>query len=463
MVTNIYPNRSKNKKRGLLFWIIFWTVSVLFLAGWFVFWKVKHQGYLSLIGYTQPLVNVLPLQERTKEELNVIFQIIPKIARGDEKSFLVLFQNNNELRPGGGYIGTFGILKIKGEEVTFVDTHDTNIFDSGTKTGIQPPYPMGQLLKISDWELRDSNWSANFPTNALKAEEFYHLEGGQEKIEGVVAVSTSVLETFLQVTGPVEVAGYPGEYTSENAISKLQYQVEKGYVDQNIDEGNRKDIMKELSKTIVAKAQNSSFNEKKMLAEKIQQHLEQKDIMIYFHDKQLQDQMERLGWSGEIKPSASDYLMMVDANLASLKSDQVISRTFDYTVDFSVERPRVDLEITYQHNGRVRDWLISDYTSFLRVYVPQGSWLIDATDDEDLVFGNEQGKKYFGTIIRVPLGKTITTKFSYYLPNTVSYDDYKLLIQKQSGVERVKGNVKIISPEGKGKGYEVELRKDWEI
>ena len=185
--------------------------------------------------------------------------------------------------------------------------------------------------------------------------------------------------------------------------------------------------------------------------------------MIFFDDEQLQEQMEYLQWSGKIRPAERDYLMMVDANLASLKSDQVIDRAFDYTVDFTGERPRVNLDITYEHQGRVRDWLISDYRSYLRIYVPQGSWLIDADDKESIVFGNEKNKKYFGSIVYVPLGKTVKYNFSYYLPKEIGYEDYKIMIQKQSGVEKVKGKVKIISPEGKGSGYSVELMKDWEI
>lgn len=457
-----FDTKKEKRRRGVVFWIGFWLISVMFLLGWFLYWKVRHQGIIGLIGYTKPIVKILPLQEKTKEELNVVFEIIPKIAKGDEKTFMILFQNNNELRPGGGYIGTFGIMRIKDEKITFVDTHDTNVFDSGIETNIEPPYPMGKLLKISDWELRDSNWSADFPTNAQKAEQLYHLEGGNEELAGVVAISTKILETFLEITGPVEIEGFPGEYNSENAISKLQYQVEKGYVDQDIDEGDRKGVMKELSKTIVAKAQKTSLGEKKILAEKMQQHLEQKDVMIYFKDEDLQERIEYLGWSGKIAPTQNDYLMMVDANLASLKSDQVIDRSFDYTVDFSGEKPKVDLEITYQHNGRVRDWLISDYTSFLRVYVPNDSWLQDSTSN-DIVFGNEKGKKFFGNVVYIPLGKIKTYKYSYYLPSDIGYDKYKILIQKQSGVEKVKGKIKIISPEGKGTGYSIELKKDWEI
>ncbi len=416
-----------------------------------------------MLNYVRPIIRVLPIEDHQKKELDTIFDILPKIARGEEKVFLILFQNNHELRPGGGYIGTFGILKIKDEKVTFIDTHDTNVFDSKIETGIEPPFPMSSLLKISSWEMRDSNWSADFPTNAKKAEYFYYLEGGEENIAGVVAVSTELLPSFLEITGPIEVNGYQGEYNSKNAISKLQYQVEKGYVDQDIEEGKRKYIIKELSKKILEEAQDLNWSEKKKFAEQIEEHLNQKDVMVYFKDENLQEKIKDLSWSGEVKPAKQDYLMIVDANLASLKTDQVIGRSFEYTVDFTGERACADLKIFYEHRGRVRDWLIADYTSYLRVYVPNGSWLINPDEINDIKFGQEQEKKYFGTIIKVPLGKTKTVSFSYYLPDTINENNYRILIQKQSGVKSVKGTIKIVDSNGKISGYDVELSRDREI
>ena len=151
------------KQRSWYFWFIFWLVAFIFLVVWFLFWRYQHQGKIGLL---KTVVNVLPMESEKRGELNTVLEIAEKISQGEEKTFLVLFQNSDELRPGGGYIGSFGIIKIKGEQITAVDTHDTNIFDSAKATGVEPPYPMGKMLNITDWEMRDSNWSADFPTNA---------------------------------------------------------------------------------------------------------------------------------------------------------------------------------------------------------------------------------------------------------------------------------------------------------
>ncbi len=454
---------NQEKRRQNKFLLKFWVIAIIFLTGWYFFLQIGADKIVSISKVANSVVNVLPIEKERKEELTTIFSIIPEIATKEEKTFLILFQNNNELRPGGGYIGSFGILKIKGEKVVAIDTHDTNIFDSGSETKIKPPFPMKEFLKISDWELRDSNWSPDFATNATRAEELYHLEGGEEQLDGVVAISTKLLPSFLEITGPVAIAGFPGEYNSENAIEKLQYQVEKGYVDQEILEGERKYIMKDLAKAILAKAEKISLSNKKSLLEKMEKHLNEKDVMVYFKDPELQKKIKKLGWDGDLRDAEKDFLMMVDANLASYKTDQVIKRTFDYTVDFSRQKPRATLDITYSHTGRESTWNIKEYTSYLRIFVPNESWLVTSENISQLKYGTENNKKFFGGIVNVPMGTIRTVSFVYDLPENITFEDYKILIQKQSGIPSVKGKIKIIDEDGKGTGYAVELKEDWEI
>ena len=119
------------KKKGLIFWVIFWFLAIIFLLAWTLFLQMKNKNFSFLFKLTNPIVKIMPVEEKTKQELLTIFDIIPEILKGgEEKTYLILFQNNLELRPGGGFIGSFGIMKIKNKRISFVDTHDTNVFDS---------------------------------------------------------------------------------------------------------------------------------------------------------------------------------------------------------------------------------------------------------------------------------------------------------------------------------------------
>lgn len=456
--------QEKRKKRSWKFWTVFWSVSFILLLCWALFLKYQKDGAYGVLGWLRPTISAVPVSSQRKNEIRTVFDIADYLSSSqEEKTFLILFQNDMELRPGGGYIGSFGILKLKDGKVTFVDTHDTNIFDDRTQTNVPLPYPMAKMLGIKDWELRDSNWSPDFPTNAQKAEEFYHLEGGGEQFDGVVAVSTNVLTTFLEITGPVSIEGYPGEYNSENAVLKLEYQVERGYKEQDIEKGKRKYVMKDLSRALISKAQNMSLAKKRDLLLAIEKNLQEKDIMLYFHDEFLQNKIEQIGWSGEVLDNDSDFLMLVDANLGSLKSDMYIKRQMHYTIDFSGAKPKANLKITYNHTADAKDWLTKDYNGYLRIYVPEGSWLTAAKNTGEGSFGGEFGKKYFGFIYKIPIGTEKTLELDYDLPYSVTWEGYDLLVQKQAGVSEIPTKITVINEDGIAKDYDFDLRSEWKL
>jgi len=119
------------------------------------------------------------------------------------------------------------------------------------------------------------------------------------------------------------------------------------------------------------------------------------------------------------------------------------------------------LNITYNHTAKIQDWMTRNYLSYLRVYVPKGSSLVNSSDPENIRSGEELGKDYFGSIVRVPLGQTSNFEISYTLPENFSNKDYDLLIQKQSGLASLKGKVTIIGRDGQKTEKDIESGKDW--
>lgn len=442
------------------FWIIFWSISIIFLVSFWFFLQFKNQPIASI----NNAIDYLPIELSQKTQFKSIAYFADYFMKHDnqERTFMVLFQNNMELRPGGGYIGSFGILKIKNGKIEEIQTHDLSNFDGRIPSTVKPPYPMKQTLHIDSWKLRDSNWSPDFPTNAKKAIYFYHLGQGEEKFSGVIAVNTNVLTSFLKITGPIRLEGYPGTYDSQNAILALEYQVEKGYIQQGIQKGDRKSVMNALAKVILKKISSFSNSQKLSLAKIILADLKTKDIQLYFTGDNLENQANLSGWAGIVNTHwKKDYLMMVDANLGSFKSDYYIKRQFDYSVDLSKDIPQADLKITYTHTAKVKDWMTKNYLTYLRIYVPDGAWLVDSKGLQDIQFGNEFGKKYFGSLIKVPLNQTRTVEFKYNLPQNFKADNYNLLIQKESGVENIPGHIKIIKNHNHQENHNIILTDDW--
>ena len=447
------------KKYSLKFWIIFWLISAIFLAGWFFYWQTRNAGLLKM----ETAVNLLPVGGEKKEEYRSVLNLADYFLKNDgrEKVFLVLFHNNMEIRPGGGFIGAFGILKVKKGKITALETHDTGNFDGRIPDAVPVPYPMKETLRIDSWKLRDSNWSPDFAVNAKKAEEFYRMGGGQEKFDGVVGITTNVLTSLLKVTGPITLEGYPGTYADENAIIALEYQVEKAFDEQGIPRGERKSVLMDLAKAIAARVENLSPGGKIELAKIILEDLKRKDILLYFSDAEIQQAVEKSNWAGRVDEKWDrDYLMTVDANLGAWKSDYYVKRSLDYTVDLTKDTPEAKLLITYNHTAKQKDWMTKDYQSYLRVYAPQGFWLDSYSPElKNPQFAEELSRKYFGFLVYVPIGQEKTFEFRYALPEELK-NNYDLLIQKQAGLNNVPVAAHITYPDGSKKDYDIILNSD---
>lgn len=448
------------KKYSTKFWITFVIGSVIFLFGWFVFWQVKNHRLESL----ERLLGLMPLQQESKTDFETVLSLADALLNtdGKEKTFLILFQNNMELRPGGGFIGSFGILKVRDGSITDFAVHDTGNFDGRIPATVEPPYPMKETLKIDSWKLRDSNYAPDFPENVKWAKTFYQMGQGTEHFDGVVAVTANVLTSFLKVTGPVTIEGFPGTYGADNAILDLEYQVEHGYRDQNIAKGERKSMMGVLGMEILSRAKELSLSKKYELFQTVLADLHKKDIQLSFQDPLLQEQVVAAGWDGAMDNQwKDDYLFIVDANLNSFKTDYYMKRSYTYTVDLSQETPQATLSVTYHNTAEARDWFAKDYQTFLRVYVPRGSYLDTVTGAlKDPVFGEFLGKKYFGVIVQVPIRSEKTVTFKYALPKDIEREWYDLKIQKQAGLNDIPVAVTIIKQDGTKEVKNLTLNRD---
>ncbi|MCD6149213.1 DUF4012 domain-containing protein [bacterium] len=447
------------RKYSVKFWITFWSIAVILLAGWYFFCEVKNRGMQSL----EPAVNSLPVSQETKDCFKAAAYLSDEFLKNDgqEKIFLVLFQNNLEIRPGGGFIGSFGILKVKNKQVVSFGIHDTGNFDGRIPNIVKPPYPMEKTLRIKSWKFRDSNYSPDFKVNAEKAREFYYMGGGEEEFDGIIAITANVLASFLKITGPITIEGYPGIYNSDNAVISLEHQVEKDYAQQGIEKGERKSVMSELGGEIIKRI--SAFNsfQKIKLVQIVVDDLNRKDVQLYFKKPEIQEMAENLGWAGRVNEDwKQDYLMAVDANLGAYKSDYYVKRSIDYSVDLTKEKPEAVLKITYNHTARQKDWMTKDYLTYLRVYAPKGSWLNEYKNSGVPRFGSEFGKKYFGFLVGVPLGQSKTIEVRYSLPENLK-ENYNLLIQKQAGINNMPVKINIKPNNGAEENYDIMLNKDF--
>lgn len=488
------PTKLSTFKKRFFSWKISLSLLgvVLVASGvWFFLFAKTHKQEFA-VGSLAVLTKVskfLPLEADTQKELEVANALVQNLAATDDRTrtFLILLQNNHELRPGGGFLGQYAVVKIKNAGVVSAFVEDANLLDQRIKNAdikVTPPWPLTRYAQIKRWMLRDSNFSPDFPFNAAKAEYFYRLGGGREKFDGVIALNADVFNRALELTGPITVpvdtfALVDGTFvkrtetktfTSENGTLLLEEAVEKKFLvseSQDIEipasfKQERKNVMKRIATEMVGRLNH--IDQISPLAEFIRTELQNKDVMLFFHDPALQSLVESVHWDGSVaKDWGGDYLMVVDANLGALKSDYYMKRRLMYTVDFTGAEPRANVSYTYEHTASHGDWRTSDYHTYARILAPSGSKYIDQTrrhtggisaqDSVDLK------KMVFGYKVDALIGQTLETGIEYTLPASITPENYRLMIQKQSGVGTIPVTVTLKMKDGE-QTQTAELKKD---
>ena len=407
---------------------------ILFLGGSSLLLLSDSYG----LNYLRKLLEVTPGQSETKQDFETLVALAEKTlnTNGEVRTYLVLFQNNMELRPGGGFIGSFGIIKIKDGHIVDLQVHDVVNTDFRVPHNIPAPYPMETTLGVDTWSFRDSNFSPHWPENVENALRFYKIFGGTEEFDGVIGITTHVLESILTVTGPVSVEGFPGTYDAENGVYNLERQVEIDFVGQGIERKERKSMMRELAVVIVEKAKALPLSQKYELFKIILDDLHTKDIQISFTDPEMQAVVDASGWAGKMDTTwQKDYFQVVDSNMNSFKSDHFINRSYRYELDTTVTPAQAKLTVTYEHTAKEKDWLVKDYQTYLRVYLPKDAYVTSVSNSVDEPrYGESYGKKWVGTLQQIPLGTTKSVTIEYTLP-VERVADYDLLIERQPGIK----------------------------
>lgn len=422
-----------------------------------------------------PREDVLKIQERVRKSKEIIgsfssFLDSAPFVFGFEgsKKYLVLFQNNMELRPAGGFIGSYGLLTMINGKIEDFTIHDVYDADGQLKGHVEPPYPIRRFLPSVHWYLRDSNFSPDFTVSASSAAYFLQEETG-EKVDGVIGVDIAVLKNILDVIGPVYLPDYRMSVQKDTVYKVVQSETEKGFFPGS---NQKKNILKSLYDAMSQKIKQGNVSVF-ALAQSILTSLREKHISIAFLNSSIQNvftvnKMSSSFWDERRKVTNGiyDFLSVSEANLGVNKSNFYIQRKISYEVDFKEDTAGFSkLTLDFVHTGKQEE-KGNDYKAYIRIYVPEGATIseillngkaeqiapavIDAKIYESKNFqppsalevniGKELGKTFFGFLLIVPSGSKEQVSLTYKLPFRILSKEekllYSLLFIKQPGTEQ---------------------------
>lgn len=390
------------------------------------------------------------------------------LGHDNPRQYLLVFQNNSEIRATGGFIGTYGLLTLDRGEMTNLSIEGVFNADGQLHEKIVPPQP---IQKISTaWSMHDANWFADFPSSAQKIAWFYEKTGGPT-VDGVISLTPTLIERLLELTGPITMSEYEVVLSAENFVELVQYKVE---VDYDKEVNRPKQILADFAPKFIEALGELSLTDKKQAVEIIFDCFKEKHILIYFKDPALQKLIIEEGWAGQLLETDKDYLSVVSSNINGYKTDRMVEETIVHQAEIQDDGSVIDtLTITRQHQGGQEkyDWWNRVNANYLRVYLPLGSQLISARGQSLEVYQppidyqaqgfkidslvssiertmsidqktgthifEENNKTVFGNWLYVSPGRTVTLTYQYKLPFKVDLtkpsDSYSLLVQKQSG------------------------------
>jgi len=369
------------------------------------------------------------------------------------RTYLILFLNNTEMRPGGGFIGAYALLKLDRGVPNLLKVEGTEILDNSGKKDFESiaPAPLTKFLKVSRWYFRDSNWSPDFASSSQKSIELFLKQGGlgdRDDIDAVIGFTPTIIEEVLKIHGPIKINGE--EFTSANFTEKLEYEVEYGYKDKGLEFAQRKNMLKDLAHALLSNLRYDVIKNWKRYYDLSQRMLVEKQMAVYSQHIDEQNILVSKDWAGKMKANSGDYLLWADANLGSLKTDVAIKRELNYSVTpTSTGKFIATAKMKFIHKGKF-DWRTSRYRDYARIYVPMGSKFIKAVGTMEseksnkvgaIDQGMENGRQWFGGFVSVEPGRTSELSFQYYLPESISnliiQGEYSLLTQKEIGTNGV--------------------------
>lgn len=374
------------------------------------------------------------------------------LGEPNPKKYLIIFQNDKELRATGGFMTAYAFMGLDKGKVSSSQSDDIYRLDErllqicqNVICPLTPPEPLVKYLPEANgkprtaWSMRDSNLSPDVPTSMKQFEKLYaYLRA--EDFDGIILIDTNVVEEMIKITGPVEVFGtkYSAEHDDRCNCPNVIYELEN-YA-QRIEKGepDRKAILGTLMQQILARSLGASTDKLPEFINAGVKLANSKHIMFYMHDAKTQDALSKLNWTGEINNTEGDYLHINDSNFAGGKSNLYV--TEDVKLDINTtgsEKVKNKLVIEYKNPQKFSTWLNGINRDFVRVYVPQGAKLINSkgSDVKVSTIEEELGKTVFEAFIQIRPQNSRVLEFEYELPNGFSGNEYPILIQKQPGTK----------------------------
>lgn len=417
------------------------------------------------------------------QTLGNLADVLPTVFGFDKpKTYAVFFQNNMELRPGGGFMGSYGLLTMQKGKI--MDFEIQNIYDADgqLKGHVEPPFAVRRYLPSAHLYLRDSNFAIDFPSGASVSAMLLNQEIGQS-IDGIITVDVSLVKSLVGALGSVYVGAYDEKVTADNMYLLTQKHSEKNSF---AGSTQKKDFLRSLLTAIELRMSEKKNISYAKVFTALSSALSEKHILFAFNDPTVQNAfvVNRFSsslWDGRSaeQNTVNDFLGVSEANLGVNKANYFLKRKIKQDMIIGMDGTVSGKVTMYYKNMSEKDvWPGGDYKTYVRFVLPLGAKLLGiaidgkeqktvpavtdfnvyeakkfiAPKELEIETYNESDKTVYGMLVTVPTQAYKTITASYALAKQVSFDDlvfgYDLWTFKQPGTDSDLYEFSLTYPQG---------------
>ncbi len=376
----------------------------------------------SVVQKTKQANTQIPqLQDNLRDGENYLDILLKFAGQKYKRKYLFIFQNNQEVRATGGFIGTHGVMSMHEGKVENLDIQSIYDADGQLRENVIPPKPLQVLTKR--WHLRDANWFADFPTSAENIIQFYEQTGGPT-VDGVIAFTPPVIRDLVEIVGPIPMPKYDTTVTADKFVRIVQQETS---VDYDRERNDPKAFINDLAPRLLERMFTADKDKHARIAQALMKGAQRKHMLLYMQDDEVQQTLEEYQLAGSLLEAPQDYLSVVNSNIGGKKTDGVIEQQIDHRVAIADSgEVQATVTITREHNGgntKYPRWNAVN-KDYMRIFVPKGSTIVDSEGFED--YTSSQSWKYTGAFQRDEKLRTINDtrkeKSEYNLETSVQHN-----------------------------------------
>lgn len=375
--------------------------------------------------------------------------LLPSLFGQDSrKTYAIIFQNDQEIRPTGGFIEAIALLKFEGGRMISYDVYSSYEIDQKLVGSVAPPEEISKYLNEENWYFRDSNWDPHFPATARKIAWFIEKSEGSV-VDGVIAMNTKTATDLIEALGPIDLPQFNETITHRNLAERLEFHSEVVLVDSSDAQYYPKVILS----AVVDKLANLQPEKVTGVLSVFYDHFQNQQLLISVFDQNTQETLANLGWTGEIINPACptqisggdcvvDELAQIEANVGVNKANYYLDKHIDHQIVLGESSASHKRTISYTNNAQSNAWPKGSYRAYIRFYLPHDAQLSSVVvggqelSSDQLVLRQELGRPLVGLVFEVATSQTKFLELNYSTPLSSQNEfSYAFFDQEQSGVD----------------------------